>query len=1059
MPKDILKGLSKDKIPVIKKTKGPCLVLAGAGTGKTMTIVAKIAYLINNGVAEDRIICLTFSNNAATSLKEKVNELMGYESLVRVQTFHGYCNELLREHGERVGVPYGFRIINETDAMMVLYHQGLEPREAKFFANTIMKAKDLYLTINDYKSLIKELKAKLELISPDVSKWDDEFKTKTVELRTLDEEGLSRSEKSARKRELNSFLDLYKRVRELERLVNAWVQYEQYTIDNGLLDYPDLNLKVLNLLNEVSDDFLSKSVDYVIVDEFQDTSYVQFELLKRLVNDDHDVTVVGDANQTIYAFRGAFVDNIEFFRREFKVSKGDEFRLINNFRSTQPILDVSYELIKHNYDDESQVFKLVNPKKTKGEPVRVIECLTGEEEARRVVELIDEQVKNDISLSDIAVLYRSHSHGLLVRRLLENRGYPTNVSGGTDVLSQPEVVTVISFLEIMANFEKPYFKGDQAWWRILHTKELLNPVDSIKLAEYTKKKQSIQRVLYEQLDKVGLSTQGVKAINELKDEIKKLRAISNLTPSLLIIGAYKLLGIINKFANRDDLNATKSLINLKDFYKLAESFEKNHSRNIIDFVEYIRLIDELGSDFKATSVKAENSINLMTIHASKGLEFPVVILINMVQNRFPLTRGGKEALIPPELHPQLKKLFKNDYDDKTLEKELKELKRELKLREERKLCYVALTRAKNKLLLTHAQQYNEGTLRRPSEFINEMGEEILLEKDEQTTSNSLMPDTDIDRFKNQLRNEIIKGLDSKSISELTDKLIIYQSISKPELLSKLPKKQAVKLKELINKSREYLDQKAKFDPSKLELSYSSISTYKTCPKKFYLSRVLRMPGIWDEKNTGAMNRGTFVHEILEQAVNKRIKTKKELFNIKDELLKKPEFKGVNLEGVDEALEVFWFRNNAGFKNNISNEYNFKFNLNGFNFTGKIDRLDKLEGNSVHIIDYKTGGAPSNDKMFLQLGLYALAVMNDQELRKYNPKLLSLQLLEEDKDKTYELIGDELVMKGARIKPRLSDIKQEIIKLAEGIKRDFTDGFKRTKDERECNYCEFKFYCK
>jgi DNA helicase-2/ATP-dependent DNA helicase PcrA len=220
-----------------------------------------------------------------------------------------------------------------------------------------------------------------------------------------------------------------------------------------------------------------------------------------------------------------------------------------------------------------------------------------------------------------------------------------------------------------------------------------------------------------------------------------------------------------------------------------------------------------------------------------------------------------------------------------------------------------------------------------------------------------------------------------------------------------------------------------------------------------------MPTIYDEKGSGAMDKGSLVHKILEEAVNRKIKTKADLFKIKDEFIGKPEFKNANHEGIDESLEVFWARNSPGFSNNLFNEFDFNFQLNGFNFNGKIDRIDKVEGKDIHIIDYKTGGAPTNEKMFLQLGMYALAVNSDERLKKYNPKLLSLQLLEEEKDKTYEVIGDELIMKGGRTKPKLSDIKKEIMNLAEGIKKDFSEGFKRIKDERECDKCEYRFYCK
>jgi len=1055
---DLLKGLSKDKIPVIEKIKGPCLVLAGAGTGKTKTIVAKIAYLVEKGVREDRILCLTFSNNAAASLKDKVSELLGKETVSTVSTFHGYCNEILKEYGSRIGVPYGFRLIDETDAMMILFKNNLEAKEASFYANTIMKAKDLNISIKEYKELIRKLETELESISPEVNKGEDEFKAKVIQLKTLNSLDLGRSEKSARKKELSSFVDLYSRIMELKDFVKNWEYYDNYKDSNGMLDFGDLNLIVLELLELVEDDFLRKNYDYIIIDEFQDTSYVQFELIKKVVNPNFDITVVGDANQTIYAFRGAFTDNIMQFRKEFNLKKGDEFRLDENFRSTQDILDLSYELIKHNYDDESEVFRLKSNLKESNK-VKIIECLNGEEEARSIVEIIDEKAKTT-PLSDICVLYRSHSQGAMIKKFLEKRGYPLQVYGGTDIFANTDINDIISFLEILANFEKPYFKAGQAWWRILHNEGFLSGQDSIILAEYAKKtKKSIQYLLYNELNELGLSTNGVKIIEKFKDSIERLRSIRNKRVSELILEAYKILGIVNEFKLKDDLTSKQALVNLKDFYSIARDFEANHSKDVVDFVEYLRIIDELGSDLKTSNVENENSINLMTIHASKGLEFPIVFLINVVKGRFPLNRGGKEPLIPYELHPQFKHLFNNDSEN--LVKDIKDLKSDLKLKEERKLAYVAMTRAQKELILTYALQYDEGKNEKSaSEFILEVKKLCEFVKDEKITDKFLVEDSELDRYMHFLKKELFKNIDEASYKDSLAQLLVYKSLKDKSLLKELTPELRKEVEEITDSAIKMLEKKPVFNPEKLKISFSGLSIYDVCPKKFELDKVLNMPKIWEEKTSYAMLRGSFVHKILEEAVRRKVKTKDELFKLRDEIKKDSEFINLEAKGVDECLEVFWARNSPGFKNNLSVEEDFEFKHNGFIFTGKIDRIDLLEKNNIHIIDYKTGNAPDNDKMFLQLGMYAFAVKNYEKLKKYNPKKLSLQLLEQDNDKTYDVNEGILSPESGRgNKQELKEVEEKIIKLANGIKDDFSKGFKRLGKARDCEFCDFRFYCK
>jgi ATP-dependent DNA helicase UvrD/PcrA len=1056
---DLFKGLSDDKIPVIEKVKGPCLVLAGAGTGKTKTIVTKIAYLVNKGVSEDKILCLTFSNNAASSLKEKISELLGKETISTVSTFHGFCNDILKEYGNQISIPQGFNLISDVDTMMILFKNNIEARQAKFYSNSILKAKDLNISIKKYEELIKNLTIELESISPKMSEWEEEFKTKTIELRTLNLQDLNRKEKSLRKNELNLFLNSYSEIMQIKEFVTQWKYYENYKENNGMLDFADLNLKVLELLELVDDDFLRKKYDYVIIDEFQDTSYVQFELIKKVVNPNFDITVVGDANQTIYAFRGAFTDNIEYFKKEFKLNEKDEFKLVENFRSTKDILDTSYELIKHNYEDETEVFKL-NSNVKESTKVKIIECVNGEEEARRIVEMIDEQSKN-VPLSDICVLYRSHSQGAMIKKFLEKRGYPLQIYGGTDIFSNTIINNVISFLEILANFEKPYFKAGQAWWRILHNEGFLSSCDSVILAEYVKRsKKSVQQVIYNELNKVKISPQGLNTINQLKTSIEKLRKNRNGFVSQLILKAYEIIGLVNEFKLKDDLNSKQALMNLKDFYTIARDFEKNHSKDVVDFVEYLRIIDELGTNLKTSNVESENSINLMTIHASKGLEFPIVFIVNMVKGRFPLKQGGIEPLIPAKLHPQFKHLFE-DETIKDISKKIKEVKRELKIKEERKLAYVAMTRAKKELNLTYALQYNGGkTEKKPSEFINEIINSCELIKDEKITDKFLTNDSELDRYMTFLKKDFFKNIDESSYEQLQQKLLVYKSLKDKKLLNQLNKEVRKEIENILNLTIKNIEKKPEFNPEKLKLSYSSLSTYNVCPKKFELNKVLNMPKIWEEKSSHAMLRGSFVHKILEEAVKRKIETKKELYLIKEEIKKIPEFKEVKNKGIDEALEVFWIRNTSGFKNNLFTEEWFDFNYKEFKFVGVIDRVDKIKENEIHIIDYKTGRAPDNEKMFLQFAMYSFAIKHDKKFEKYVTKKLSLQLLEDIKDKTYEIKEGILIPESNRgTKPELEELETKIINLAKGIKNDFSQGFKRLGTGRDCEYCEFKFYCK
>ncbi len=1065
-----LKDLSPDKLPVIKKTKGPCFVKAGAGTGKTRTIVSKVAYLVESeGLNEERILALTFSNNAASHLKDEVDKLLGYASDVEVGTFHSFCKSILDEYGKRVGIKEGFELITSVDTAIILHEMGLSTYNSKRYTNTIMKSKDLNIGIKDFEKHLNLLKQRVKSFDDDEASWEEHYEDNIVRLRTLHTKSLERGEKSKIKKDLVGFVDAYEEYKKYESFINHWKKYEEIKEERNALDLADLNLRVLELMKQVSNDFLSKNYDYVIVDEFQDTNYVQFELIKKLVNDDKNITVVGDPNQTIYAFRGAYTDNVSEFIKFFELGANNIFSLDTSFRSTQHILDASYELIDNNYaDTDESPIKLSSYNDEVGEKVRIYSCLNELEEARKVKEIIDERVKEGVALSSIAVLYRSHKQGSLVKQLLDKRGYPLKIVGGTDLLGLSEVKAVISLLELVNNLENPNYMGDQSWWRILHYENSLTPEDSISLANYVKKnKSSVQEVIFKKLSQLDLSLEGKKIIKNTINKLKELRKHKNEPLTRLVMKSYDLLGL-NKFYGDQDLRH-KRLILMRDFHQLTKEYQKVHGYSLKNFINYLELYNELGQEHKTESGE-ENAINLMTIHASKGLEFNTVILVSLAKGHFPLYRGGMLPLIPDELNPQLKKVYEKELEGKELEKEIKIVKKELKLREERKLCYVAMTRAKKRLFMTHAKDYGGSRELKPSEFIQNMGvgtpgdyDNIIYLKDEETIAD-LGLDTDLEREKKIIINQLLKSLDDNNILTAINHVLTYKSLNGEKITKKelnnnwdiiKPDKRIMRIKQKIKSG---VINSLVFDATNFKISASSLKAYNNCPKRFELSKIYRMPTHWDEMTGGAMNKGSFVHKICELAVNEQIKTEKELFKIKDSLLKQPKWEGVKDEEVDLALKVFWERNNHLIKYNLFTEEYFDFMYKDFRFNGVIDRVDKIKNNQVHIIDYKTGGSVSADDALIQLGLYAIAIMNSKKFKEYEPKILTLEMLEQEKPKNYVIKNNIMQLKSGRGKKKtMEEVEELILNLAQSIMHDYTHGFKKNK--KECKRCPYKFYCK
>ncbi len=1062
---DLLKELSKDKRDVVLKTRGPCLVKAGAGTGKTLTIVTKVAYLIKKeGFEESRILGLTFSNSAAGLLKEEIDKTLGYCSRVETGTFHSFCKSILDKYGERIGIQPGFQLITDIDTAIILHKLGYSSSKSKLFANTIMKAKDLNISIRDYRNFLKNLKEKIKALYDNESLWEEHYKQVIVDLRTMHTRELSTAEKRALKKELLSFKDRYEMFRKYGEFVAAWEKYEKAKNERNALDLSDLNLKVLELLKVSDENFLSRNYDYVIVDEFQDTNYIQFELIKRLVNDDHNITVVGDPNQTIYAFRGAYVGNFEMFVKEFDLHEKDQFTLETSFRSTQRILDTSYELISSNYK-KGKPIRLLSHNEEKGDKVKIFECLNELEEARKVKEIIEKRIGEGIPLSDIAVLYRSHSQGAAVKRMLENRGIPIRVVGGTDLLSLPEIKAVISLLELVDNLENPNYMGDQSWWRILHYENQLSPEDSIALANYRKKSyKSIQEVIFNDADKAGLSREGLSILRSVKRKVKELREFKGALTTI-VMKAYEALGL-----NKLGRERKNRLILMRDFYEMARNFQEVHGSSLSDFISYLEIYNEMGKEHMMEEAKT-NAVNLMTIHASKGLQFDTVILVNLASQRFPLTRGGIEPLIPDELNPQVKDLFEKGLSEKELEAEIKSRKEELKLMEERKLCYVAMTRAKKHLFLTRARSYGE-TEREPSVFLSDIGLKGYGDYDNMTyladeeTRGDWNPDSSLDRVRNSLITQLVRSLDDSDISTSINHLLTYkglagQKASKDYIVKHWkeinPDERIRRLKEKISSG---IINTLPFDAANFKLSASALKNYNECPRKFELAYIYRMPTYLEEDTSGALNKGSFVHKVLEDAVSRKVKSLKEIFDIKDSLLKLPKWKGVDTSGVDVMLRVFWKRNKDKIKDNLYTEEKFDMMFKDFRFTGVIDRIDRIDrrGEGVEIIDYKTGkSSVSPDDAFIQLGLYDIAVRHSPKFRGLRPVKLTLEMLEHERPKEYVIENGIIIPASKRGKSiSLEEVEKMILDIARKIMHDYQYGYDR--NTKKCDRCPYRFYC-
>ncbi len=515
--------LNKEQRDAIKATKGAVLVSAGAGTGKTTMITAKAAYLLKEEkLKPERLIMLTFSHDAANHMKEEIVKILPEARDVYANTFHSFCYDFLINHSNRTGITDDFKVLEEANAEFLMYKELDVPAyRVSNYINTIQRAKDLDISQKDYERYISTLLSNLQEYVQDLATIEEEVSTAKVRLNTMYLDPQTKASKDAlkeEKKQLVSFIEAYEEYEKYTSLLAAWKGYEKLKSDKKMLDYADMIKMVIEYCQAWGEDELSDLYDYVIVDEFQDTNRQQFKLLKILASKCGNITAVGDENQAIYAFRGAYPENIGEFKDEFKA---DVKNLTENYRSTNTILRAAHRLIVNNYDNPEETKLLKSALGNEGDKVKLVSMANPQEQARRVIEEIEHLVKDGVDYSHIAVLFRSHSSAMKLQLAFESRNIPFQLISNNGFLKRPEVRTALAYLYVIANLEDPRYGADQMWWLLLHYKYGLTMRDSHILGKAAKH-DSIQNVLIGQLPD-ALSQDAKIKINSLLVKIEELR--------------------------------------------------------------------------------------------------------------------------------------------------------------------------------------------------------------------------------------------------------------------------------------------------------------------------------------------------------------------------------------------------------------------------------------------------------------------------------------------------------------------------------------------------------
>jgi DNA helicase-2/ATP-dependent DNA helicase PcrA len=646
---DFLSTLNQQQREAVTETEGPLLILAGAGSGKTRVITYRIASLISErGVAPYNILAVTFTNKAAEEMRERVKRLLSGESLTSaplISTFHSLCVRILRQHIEalKAGYTRSFTIYDQDDSVR------------------LVKACIKDLGYDDKKELGP--RATQGAISGAKNRQGDDAESYAARVEYTDEKRAA--------------------------IARVFKLYEERLVNNNALDFDDLLIKTVQLLRRVPEvrDYYNDKFRYILVDEYQDTNMLQFALIRFLTEKQQNICVVGDEDQSVYKWRGADIGNILNFEQHYPNAK--VIRLEQNYRSTQTILDVAGAVVKNNTERKGKTLWTANPS---GERIRYYQAFDSDAEARFVAAKIEEHRRVDPEIR-AAVLYRTNAQSRVFEEALRRAGIHYNIVGGFSFYERMEVRDIISYLKLALN---PH--DSIALMRVINSparglgKQTLDQIER-HAKDYAVSHWETISILTEQ--GVGLSPRAVTALKNFQQIITNLvtattNASSSESPvSDVVKSAILDTGYANALKSENSDEAEARLENLQELVNAAVDYDQQEQEGLRDFIDHAALVSD------ADQYKQDAPVTLMTMHAAKGLEFPLVFIVGLEDGLFPHSRSATD---PAELE------------------------------EERRLCYVAITRAERFLYVTHAMKrrvYGEEMAAEPSQFLNEMPLDLM----------------------------------------------------------------------------------------------------------------------------------------------------------------------------------------------------------------------------------------------------------------------------------------------------------------------------------------------
>lgn len=984
----MVKKLNPEQKKAVKHEGGPLLIIAGAGTGKTTVITERIKYLIaKKNVEPSSILALTFTEKAAREMEERVDEAMplGY-SQIFIGTFHSFCDRVLREEALHIGLDPGFKLLTEME-LVALMKKNLHDLSLSYFKPAGNPQKFLQGLIRHFSRLEDEMVK--------VSDYEAFVEKKFGKKKLSEEEKLDKEK--------------------WKELLTAYKMFKKLKIDEGVMDFADLignTIKLFEMRPNVLKEYRKRFV-HVLVDEYQDTNIAQNKLVEMICppKSKPNLFVVGDDSQSIYKFRGAAVSNILEFFKTYNGAK--RVVLTKNYRSTQNILDAAHRLIKKNDPDTLEhkmgIDKsLISTRGEKGANLEFFFPPRVENETEMVVKKIRELKENDEELewSDFAILVRANNHAEPFLTELSRMAVPYQFLGPAQLFRQKEIKELIAYLQLLVD---PV--DDVAAFRVLSSEEIsIDQSELGLLGGYAKRQglsyyEIIKKVLswdYGQTEKLkfGQYSQRPPVLSEeTKTKVenfvemfeKHLELAKKESGGQILYNYLRDTNYLDLIIDPENEETARAAENIGLFFDKVKAFEANREeKRVRDLLDWIQMRLELGDSplVSKNDWTKNEAVNVLTVHSGKGLEFRVVFVVNVVDQRFPTRRRSEQIPLPEELVKEI--LPEGDPHEQ----------------EERRLFYVAMTRAKDYLFLSGAKFYNEEAKRekKASIFVKEaLGEDLI----------------------------------TKSGKEKQISLLEWEGKEKTEEFTR---------EKLSERRINYL-------------SYSQMNNFSICPRQYKYQYILKLPS----PPRAAQILGTSVHETLksfyQQVKAKLIKGEKE------ELLRflKKNWQSVGFDNkkhekdtYKKAVEMLTKYYDESFDKKtvdkvLALEKRFSLKIGPeLKIGGVVDRVDDIGEGMIEVIDYKTGGkVPSQREVDRdeQLSLYALAVSLDGSYYQKPVEKIKLTLWFLDEGKKVST---------TRTKEEVEEMRKKVIETAEEISK--SEFPAKPGKVFPCGFCAYKLVC-